>query len=155
MTLLLCLSSWSCPWSRRWPEPDVFCTHMTQICSILTIWTPQTTQIWYFSLLIRVAFICVSYISCIQNTWPFHRSPECFATSLVGEMLTCIGKGDLSIHEILVSVKSFVSKWNRSWLQLRIHTQLYMGEACKFKLTLFILFNLNQLTNETVNAGFA
>lgn len=112
-------------------------------------------RIWYFSLLIRVAFICASYISCIQNTWPFHRSPECFATSLVAEMLTCVGKSDLSLHEILVSVKPFVSEWNRSRLQLLIHTQLYMGEARKFKLTLFILFNLNQLTNETVNAGFA
>lgn len=112
-------------------------------------------RIWYFSLLIRVAFICASYISCIQNTWPFYRSPECFATSLVAEMLTCVGKSDLSLHEILVSVKPFVSEWNRSRLQLLIHTQLYMGEARKFKLTLFILFNLNQLTNETVNAGFA
>lgn len=80
---------------------------------------------------------------------------ECFATSLVAEMLTCVGKSDLSLHEILVSVKPFVSEWNRSRLQLLIHTQLYMGEARKFKLTLFILFNLNQLTNETVNAGFA
>lgn len=71
-------------------------------------------RIWYFSLLIRVAFICASYISCIQNTWPFHRSPECFATSLVAEMLTCVGKSDLSLHEILVSVKPFVSQWNRS-----------------------------------------